>query len=87
MNPSLQQNGLILATACFLALSLVDSAWATPSFSRQINADCRTCHFQSMPALNKFGREFKRNAFSLSKEMREELAQQRKNKAATTEDK
>ncbi|MDX8382283.1 MAG: hypothetical protein R8M14_09265, partial [Ghiorsea sp.] len=63
-------------------LTLTQTASATPAFSRQINADCRTCHMMGMYGLNKFGRKFKLNAFSLSKEMRDELLERRKQKHA-----
>jgi len=56
------------------------SAEATPAFSRQINADCKACHFQNMHALNKFGRAFKENAFHESEKMRaERMHQARRN--------
>ena len=61
--------GIVLITAGTLAAT---DAMATPAFSRQINADCKTCHFQSMHALNKFGRQFKANAFHESEKMRSE---------------
>jgi len=58
----------------FIALFLFSTipAQATPSFSRQIQADCRTCHFMDNKSLNKFGREFKKNAFNETREMRRE---------------
>ena len=49
---------------------------AIPAFSRQIHADCRTCHFQGMGALNAFGRAFEMNNFRLTKNMRQELLEQ-----------
>ena len=70
----------ILATMLLSSVSFAGIASATPSFSRQINADCRTCHFQSMHALNKFGRDFKANAFHLSEPMQEALKKHRKHK-------
>ncbi|MDQ6998016.1 MAG: hypothetical protein Q9M17_04810 [Mariprofundus sp.] len=81
MTHRIHRNGLILAITILLSLSLADIALATPSFSRQVNADCRACHFQSMHALNKFGRAFKSNAFNINKQMRQELNQRRKSKA------
>jgi len=54
------------------------TADAIPAFSRQIHADCRTCHFQGMGALNRFGRAFMMNNFSLSKKMHQELLQRKK---------
>jgi len=55
-----------------LFLSSTIQAQAIPSFSRQIQADCRTCHFMGNKNLNKFGRQFKNNAFNETKEMRKE---------------
>jgi hypothetical protein len=59
-----------------LVLCIPFDAGAIPAFSRQINADCRTCHFQDMHALNAYGRAFKLNAFKESKEMRRKRLQQ-----------
>ena len=70
----------ILATMLLSSVSFAGTASATPAFSRQINADCRTCHFQGMHALNKFGRDFKANAFHLSEPMQEALKKHRKHK-------
>lgn len=53
-------------------------AEAIPSFSRQIGADCRTCHFMGNKSLNEFGREFKNNAFNESKEMRQKRLEKEK---------
>jgi len=73
-------SGFILATMLLSSVSFAGIASATPAFSRQINADCRTCHFQGMHALNKFGRDFKANAFHLSEPMQETLKKHRKYK-------
>ncbi|PIP01727.1 MAG: hypothetical protein COW18_09690 [Zetaproteobacteria bacterium CG12_big_fil_rev_8_21_14_0_65_54_13] len=64
------------ASAFALVCCIPLSAQATPAFSRQINADCRTCHFQSMQSLNKFGREFKLNSFHETAEMKHKRLQQ-----------
>lgn len=64
-----------------LALTIPHEALAVPAFSRQIHADCRTCHFQNMRSLNRYGREFKQNGFTETNEMRE-LRLQRRQKAA-----
>jgi len=85
VNHRMQRNRLILTASIFLSLLLADTALATPSFSRQINADCRTCHFQNMHALNKFGRAFKANAFNLTERMKKELNRLRKHKNASTQ--
>ena len=61
---------LILSTSfTLLFFSTTIAAEATPSFSRQIEADCRTCHFMGNRSLNEFGRQFKNNAFNETKEM------------------
>ncbi len=57
-------------TAVTVVLYAATPAHAIPSFSRQIGADCRTCHIMSNKGLNKYGRKFKLNAFFESKEMR-----------------
>ena len=67
---------VILGLACVLAAP--PDAQAIPAFSRQIHADCRTCHFQGMGALNAFGRAFMMNNFSLSKRMRQQLMEREK---------
>lgn len=67
---------LILGLAC--ATLMPTTASAIPAFSRQIHADCRTCHFQGMGSLNRFGRAFMTNNFSLSESMRRELLERKK---------
>ena len=72
-----QHTMILTAIALAIAATLVGAnAEATPAFSRQINADCKTCHFQNMHALNKFGRAFKKNAFHESDKMRVERMHQ-----------
>ncbi len=41
-----------------------NSAEAIPAFARQTGAACLSCHFQTFPAVNAFGRSFKLNAFT-----------------------
>jgi len=53
------------------SLLIPNSASATPAFSRQIQADCRACHTMGNKALNRFGRQFKQNAFNESSNMRD----------------
>ncbi|HKI62244.1 MAG TPA: hypothetical protein VKA31_08120 [Mariprofundaceae bacterium] len=72
-----QAPGLIFAAALLLTLPLPGTAGATPSFARQIDADCRTCHFQNMHGLNRFGRAFKANSFNLSEPMKRKLEKKR----------
>ncbi len=40
------------------------SAEAIPSFARQVGVGCDACHFQHLPKLNAFGREFKIGGFT-----------------------
>jgi len=40
------------------------SAEAVPSFARQVGIPCYGCHFQHIPKLNSFGREFKLGGFT-----------------------
>ena len=54
-----------LATVGLLAISAT-VAEATPAFARQMNADCMTCHYQNIPKLNSFGREFKLSGFTMT---------------------
>jgi hypothetical protein len=64
---------IALALASFLIRPL--DAQAIPAFSRQIHADCRSCHFQGMPALNAYGRAFKMNGFRETGKMRQQRLQ------------
>jgi len=81
MKNHILNKGLILGSTVLLSLSLAHTASATPAFSRQIKADCRTCHMMGMHTLNKFGRMFKLNAFSLSDAMKAELKEKQAAKA------
>lgn len=38
---------------------------AVPAFSRQTDLQCMSCHFQSYPALNEFGRKFRADGYTL----------------------
>ncbi|MBW6488396.1 hypothetical protein [Sulfurimonas sp.] len=57
-----------------LSLMCATAAEATPAFARQMDMDCMSCHFQNMPKLNAFGRDFKMSGFTMSsgKEMTSE---------------
>ncbi|TKI69258.1 hypothetical protein FCU45_06980 [Sulfurimonas crateris] len=57
-----------------LSLMCATAAEATPAFARQMDADCMSCHFQNMPKLNAFGRDFKMSGFTMTsgKEMKSE---------------
>ncbi len=57
---------LMFGGAAALLLTVVPkSAEAIPTFARQINAPCSTCHTQQ-PRLNRFGTEFKMNGWQMS---------------------
>jgi len=61
---------ILLSAAAFavVAVSAVAVAPTTseaiPAFARQTGAACLSCHFQSFPTLNSFGRSFKEGAFT-----------------------
>jgi hypothetical protein len=40
-------------------------AEATPAFARQMDANCMACHYQNIPKLNSFGRDFKLSGFTM----------------------
>ncbi|MDQ6995156.1 MAG: hypothetical protein Q9M18_06125 [Mariprofundaceae bacterium] len=60
----------LLSAAAFatVAVSAVAIAPTTseaiPAFARQTGAACLSCHFQTFPALNSFGRAFKQGSFT-----------------------
>lgn len=60
----------MLLGAGFLAVSGVAmmpaDALAMPNYSRQMNTDCSSCHFQHFPKLNAYGRSFKASGFSMT---------------------
>lgn len=49
-----------------LSLMCATAAEATPAFARQMDVDCMSCHFQNIPKLNSFGREFKMSGFTMT---------------------
>ncbi|MFA5233952.1 MAG: hypothetical protein WC390_06070 [Sulfurimonas sp.] len=49
-----------------LSLMCATAAEATPAFARQMDMDCMSCHFQNVPKLNSFGREFKMSGFTMT---------------------
>lgn len=55
---------LIAAVAIAGSLFAPKSAEAVPSFARQMGVPCNACHFQYIPKLNSFGREFKLGGFT-----------------------
>jgi hypothetical protein len=48
-----------------LILTAAGAAWAIPSYARQTNLSCNSCH-NGFPKLNAFGRVFKLNAYTLT---------------------
>ncbi|HSQ79351.1 MAG TPA: cytochrome C [Candidatus Bathyarchaeia archaeon] len=48
-----------------MILSAAGAAWAIPSYARQTNLSCNSCH-NGFPKLNAFGRIFKLNAYTLT---------------------
>lgn len=56
-----------LAIIFFMALSLYlpRNAEAIPAFARQTGMACSTCHYQTFPALNEFGRAFKAGGYTM----------------------
>lgn len=57
-----------------LTVMCATTAEATPAFARQMDMDCMSCHFQNIPKLNSFGRDFKMSGFTMTsgKEMKSE---------------
>lgn len=41
------------------------AAEATPAFAKQTDMSCMACHYQNIPKLNSFGREFKLSAYTM----------------------
>lgn len=62
------KNFFIGKTAYLVGLTLMcaTAAEATPAFARQMDMDCMSCHFQNIPKLNSFGREFKMSGFTMT---------------------
>ncbi|MCW8855570.1 MAG: hypothetical protein OQK72_12785 [Gammaproteobacteria bacterium] len=46
-------------------LFISQSSYAVPAFARQTDMACNSCHFQSFPALNSFGRVFRAGGYTL----------------------
>jgi hypothetical protein len=51
-----------------LLTALPSPSQAIPAFSRQTGEVCSKCHFLTFPALNDYGREFKRRAYTFVRE-------------------
>ena len=54
--------------AVVLVAALPGESQAIPAFSRQTGEVCGKCHFLTFPALNDYGREFKRRAYTFVRE-------------------
>lgn len=60
--------GVLLVTIFLAAGSLFlvpTESEAVPAFARQTGQNCTSCHFQHIPMLNAFGREFKAGGFTM----------------------
>jgi len=61
---------ILLSAAAFavVAVSAIavapTTSEAVPAFARQTSAACLSCHFQTFPAINSFGRSFKMGSFT-----------------------
>lgn len=57
---------LFLAAAIALVGAIVapNKAEAVPAFARQVGVPCYSCHYQHIPKLNAFGREFKLGGYT-----------------------
>jgi hypothetical protein len=65
MNPvksSIWQICLVITAVLFI---LPQEASAVPAFARQTGLACNSCHFQSLPTLNAFGRAFRASGYNL----------------------
>ena len=58
---------LFVGTFFLLVVTLFTSqnAQSVPAFARQTDMACNSCHFQSFPALNSFGRVFRAGGYTL----------------------
>lgn len=57
---------LIAAVALVGMFAGTKKAEAVPAFARQVGVPCYSCHYQHIPKLNAFGREFKLGGFTQS---------------------
>lgn len=58
---------LLAPLAALVGLSLVAAeVQATPAFARQMEMNCMSCHSQSIPMLNSFGRAFKLSGYTMT---------------------
>ncbi|MCW8956470.1 MAG: hypothetical protein OQL09_06275 [Gammaproteobacteria bacterium] len=66
-NQSSQEYFLYLSITIilFTGLLFTQTTQAVPAFARQTGMECNSCHFQSFPALNSFGRVFRAGGYTL----------------------
>ncbi|MCK4705759.1 MAG: hypothetical protein KAT90_09780, partial [Gammaproteobacteria bacterium] len=65
----LMSNSFLLISVIALSLSTLlasNLANAVPAFARQTDMPCVSCHYQSFPALNTFGRIFRANGYIMT---------------------
>jgi len=55
----------LLLLSAVLLLTLPETIFAQPGFSRQTGKECNACHVQNMPKLNAYGRHFSLSGFTL----------------------
>ena len=55
----------VMASVGLLAMCTT-AAEATPAFAKQMDTECMTCHYQNIPKLNSFGRDFKLGAYTMT---------------------
>lgn len=61
-----RQNLFALTFLLFISSLLFSQvSSAVPAFARQTDMACNSCHFQSFPALNSFGRVFRAGGYTL----------------------
>jgi len=66
MNHNLIKPVLASLAAVSCAFLAVSEAQATPAFARQMSMNCMSCHTQTVPLLNSYGRQFKLSGFSMA---------------------
>lgn len=64
-----KSNNMFFSLAIFVfgifAMLLPQQSSAVPAFARQTGMACASCHFQSFPALNAFGRTFRAQGYTM----------------------
>jgi hypothetical protein len=65
MNKLLRGSGLVIIAISVLIAAMNSEVQAIPSFARQLEIACNTCH-TTFPELTAFGRDFKANGYTMS---------------------